>query len=105
MIALRIMVRGGAGLVLAALLAIAASDVQRMNAQTVAAASTSGFEVASIRPHVGEDDHQEINLLPGGRYVGNVVDHVEPPSVNLAEGLGAVCSTGGSGECIGKRRL
>lgn len=51
-------------------LAIATSDVQGMNAQTAAAPATQGFEVASVRPHAGEDDHQETNLLPGGRYVG-----------------------------------
>ena len=34
------------------------------------AASGSVFEVASIRLHHGDDDHQETNLLPGGRYVG-----------------------------------
>ena len=51
-------------------LTIIAFDLQRISAQTVPAAAPSGFEVASIRPHVGEDDHQETNLLPGGRYVG-----------------------------------
>lgn len=51
-------------------LAIVAGDVQGMNAQTASSTPTPGFEVASVRPHVGGDDHQETNLLPGGRYVG-----------------------------------
>lgn len=57
-------------LILMGALAILASDLQRMSAQTVLTRAAAGFEVASIRPHVGEDDHQETNLLPGGRYVG-----------------------------------
>src|SRR5215472_10771973 len=66
----RITARAWGVLVLVSGLAIVANDVQRMGAQTVEATATSGFEVASIRPHVGDDDHQETNLLPGGRYVG-----------------------------------
>lgn len=62
--------RMGCVLALLGALSLVASDAQRMNAQTVAAPATAGFEVASIRPHGGEDDHQETNLLPGGRYVG-----------------------------------
>lgn len=57
-------------LVLVGALAAVANDAQTVHAQTVAAAVSAGFEVASIRPHRGEDDHQETNLLPGGRYVG-----------------------------------
>ena len=70
MVPLRMSARKWGVLTLVGGLAIAAGVLQRVNAQTAPAAATSGFEVASIRPHVGEDDHQETDLLPGGRYVG-----------------------------------
>jgi hypothetical protein len=69
MVPLRMRVRAWGVFALVGGLAIVAIDLQKINAQT-AATATSGFEVASIRPHGGEDDHQETNLLPGGRYVG-----------------------------------
>ena len=70
MLPLRVWIRRWGKTALISGLAIVASDVQRTNAQAVVAPATQGFEVASVRPHVGEDDHQETNLLPGGRYVG-----------------------------------
>ncbi|HXS11077.1 MAG TPA: TIGR03435 family protein [Acidobacteriaceae bacterium] len=70
MVPLRMRLRAWGVLALAGGLAIVAIDLQKINGQTAAATATSGFEVASIRPHAGEDDHQETSLLPGGRYVG-----------------------------------
>lgn len=69
MASLRMRLWGRRVLIVIGGLAILASDSPRMSAQTAPAAA-AGFEVASIRPHGGEDDHQETNLLPGGRYVG-----------------------------------
>lgn len=70
MVSLRTTLRGWGAPTLVAVLAMAAGSLQRTRAQTPPAVATSGFEVASIRPHAGDDDHEETNLLPGGRYVG-----------------------------------
>jgi uncharacterized protein (TIGR03435 family) len=68
--ALPMRLRGWVVLTLVSGLGMLATGLHSMNAQTASTAGTSGFEVASIRPHMGDDDHQETNLLPGGRYVG-----------------------------------